>query len=141
MRWVAGSARRPSRATSPSTVTRPAAMSSSQARREPIPARASSFWSRSGSPTSDAGPSRPGVVDGARRVAELEVDGVAERGRRVLDPQTALERLDDRGVRYEVAERGQVGERVEAEPLQERGSGAVEHRLTGAGVAPDLLDV
>jgi len=43
-------------ATSPSTVTRPAAIISSHTRREPCPARASTFWSRS---ATNPGPTRP----------------------------------------------------------------------------------
>src|SRR5262245_28073937 len=49
---VLGSARFPNEARRPSTVTRPAAMSSSQARREPTPAAARIFCSRC-SPTSE----------------------------------------------------------------------------------------
>ena len=46
-RSAAGSTRRPSRRRSPLTLTRPPAMSSSQARRLPNPTRARTFWSRS----------------------------------------------------------------------------------------------
>src|SRR6266508_3390024 len=50
---ASGSTLSPSVATCPSTVTRPAAISSSQARREPTPAAASTFCSRSGLGISD----------------------------------------------------------------------------------------
>src|SRR5690348_16780297 len=94
-----GSTRVPSVATTPSTFTRPSAMNTSHARREPKPARASNFWSRS-----PAGGSGVGVVVETRlqvrrdRVGAVVtvgalVDGflVERRGRFARESQPALE--------------------------------------------------
>jgi hypothetical protein len=55
-----------------------------------------------------------------------------------LDAQAVLERLDDVGTGDELGDRGQVGERVEAELLQERG--VVPNRIACPGpVAGDLV--
>ena len=82
--------RRPSIATSPSTRTRPAAISSSQARREPIPTRARTFWRRS--------PSGSGVVRGRldpetqrRLQVTLEIPGHLGPGKEVLHRRELLE--------------------------------------------------
>ena len=113
---VDGSIRRPSAATSPSTVTRPSAISSSQARREPIPTRARTFWRRS--------PVR------RRRQA-------ASTPRPSADWQVALELAGHLGPGQEVLDRRQLLERVEPEALQEEVGGAEEGRLAGPVGAAD----
>ncbi len=72
-------------------------MIASHARRDPNPARARTFWTRS-RPSSD-GRALPDVVG-----LLGHLDGV------VSEAQPALEGLDDAGVGNEVAERGQVVE-------------------------------
>src|SRR5207237_7973091 len=53
--------------------------------------------------------------------------------------QTTFERVDDVGRGNEVAERRQVGERVEAEPLEELARRPVHHGLSRFRVAAYLL--
>src|SRR3954471_13768329 len=105
MRSVSGSTRRPSTATSPFTVTRPSAISSSHTRRLPYPATARTFWRRSPSPS--------GTVGGGH------------------DAQTVLQRLHHVSARHELGQRRQVGEGVESQPLEEQRRGAPEDGLTG----------
>src|SRR5579885_3126112 len=109
MQSTSTSARAPRSATTPLNVTSPSAMSSSQRRRLPMPARARTFCSRSG------------VANVVR-----------------LQPQ--LERFDDVGAGHELAERGQLVDRVEPEALEEQARRAVEHGLAGTRVARDLFD-
>ena len=167
MASTSGSARVPSVATSPLTVTRPAAISSSHARRLPSPAWASTFCSRSpvvghpgsgsdpgGRPAASSGrpparrrgrPARPRCRSwpwwrGRGRCCCLERLETLGEGRRV-GPEAPLELLDHVGAGHEVAERGQVGERVDAELLEEGAVVPYMHRLAGTGVAADLGDV
>src|SRR5687767_11580816 len=124
MRAVSGSTRMPSSAGAPSTETLPPAISSSHARREPNPARASTFCSRSGSPMRGAS-GLLGVLD----------VGVARQSK------SAFERLDDTGVGDELSERRKVVERVDAETFEEQWRGAIQHRESGPRVAIHLGDV
>src|SRR4051812_13443285 len=111
-----GSTRRPSSAISPLTVTRPSPIRPSLTRREPTPARARTFCSRS----SDSG-------TGLLLAGDVDLRGLVRRGHlaRAADrkEQTALERLDDRRLRHEVGERRQVAQRIDAEPLEEQPRG------------------
>src|SRR5689334_4219471 len=100
-------------------------MSSSQARRDPMPARARTFWTRSA----------VGVG------CELGGIGLLDRGRVVGEPQSPLERLDDARVRDEVAERREVAQRVETESFEEHRRGAVENGGARSGITTGLLDV
>src|SRR5258708_5354724 len=100
------STREPSTATRPFTVTSPSAIRSSQRRRLPMPTRARTFWSRSGSAI---------VVD--RRGLEAEL---------LIRAQTELEGLDHVGPGHELAERWQLLDAVEAEPFEEHAGRAVE---------------
>ena len=119
------STRRPSIATSPLTVTRPSAISPRTTRRLPSPR-----W-----PAPSAGARRSACSSGSRRRrGQAEVAGSSGARRR----NVVLERLDDLGARHELAERRQVVERVEAEPLEEQRRRAVQHRLARAGIAADL---
>src|SRR6516225_11102363 len=115
MRAVVGSTRRPSAATAPSTRTRPSAMSVSQRRRDPYPARARTFCSRS---PSGGGPSN--------WLALRQLTG--ERPRLLLP----LEELGDGR---------QLVHGAQAEAVQEQLGRAEEHRLAGALGAALGLDV
>src|SRR5512132_652020 len=130
MRSVPGSARSPRIATSPLTRTRPAAISASEARRLPRPARARIFCSRSGLVT------RGGAL--GVRAAELRQPLAQVLG---VGPEPMLELLDDIGSRHEVADGGQLVDAVEAQLFEERPRGAKQRGLTGTGVAADLGDV
>src|SRR6185312_592230 len=108
-------------ATSPSTVTRPAAISSSQARREPRPARARTFCRRSLSVP--AGSGVPGDAPASGVVAG-RLDAEAQRG-----THFALEVARHLGAGEEVLDGRQLRQRVEAESLQEELGRAEERRL------------
>src|SRR5262245_65581739 len=102
MRSVFGSARSPRAATSPLTRTRPSAISASEARRLPNPARARIFCSRSSSgPVTGRGGLRVRAVELRQRVAQ----GLGGR------TEPVLELLHHVGPGAEVADGGQ---RVEA---------------------------
>src|SRR5436190_23115904 len=58
-----------------------------------------------------------------------------------VDPEGMLERLHHLGSGDEVAQRGQVGQRVEPQLLQEHRRGAVKEGLARPRVTGDLLDV
>src|ERR1700704_589163 len=112
-----GSTRRPSTAASPFTVTRPSAINASFVRREPNPARASTFWSRSPSSAS-----AKELELAAGRLDHVDLDHVdLVRGRLVFvvrvgvvrtpvvrvdrrEQETAFEGLDNRRLGYEVGE-------------------------------------
>src|SRR4051794_41171279 len=96
MRSSSASTRRPRTATSPFTRTLPSAISSSQWRRLPMPARARTFWSRSPSGSSSSG-GRNDIAPTLFVVVELVgddallVDGTDVVG---LDPQVGLQLVD-----------------------------------------------
>ena len=197
-----GCTRRPSTATSPFTVTRPAAISSSHSRRLPWPRAAMTFCSRSPSavvsgrlllpqgrlevarrPTARAtitGGGRaiaPACHDAAARRHQASGNGVgATASSSAAEPgsgsgsgsgcasgsvtsagaaagaaaagrlgtghaQAVLEGLDHVGAGHELGQGRQVGQRVEAEPLQEQLGRTPQQRLARAGVAADLVDV
>src|SRR3954447_9201921 len=123
------STRRPSAATSPFTVTRPAAISCSAVRRLPIPTRASTFCRRSPVGSSSSG---------GRGLIALPFGAQVERVGR--DAQPLLERLDHLGARHELAQRRQIVERRDAQLLEEQLGGAEQHRLSGTGIARYLFD-
>src|SRR5262245_65725016 len=100
-------------------------MSSSHARREPIPARARTFWTRSGSASVDV---------------RARLDGSVVEAGVLIEAQSALERLDHLGAGHEVAQRRQLGEAPEPEALEEPARGAVQDGEARARVAADLLD-
>src|SRR3954466_4763618 len=134
------------RATTPSTVTRPATISSSQTRRDPMPASASTFWSRTPSYSSTGGAPLTrarslGDVDGVRAGSRFALAGRGLRG--VLDPevQPPLERLHHVGLGHEAGQRRQVLKRIEPDLLEEPRRGAVEDGLARTGVVADLGDV
>src|SRR5437879_6005736 len=95
MRSVDGSIRRPRIATSPLTVTRPASIKASLARRDPKPARASTFCKRS-FPLASSGVGCVLAGGFGALVGDFRCARVA------LDAQAALERLDDVGCGHEV---------------------------------------
>src|SRR5881396_1157044 len=82
-------ARSPSLAARPPTVTRPASIQDSISRREPRPAAASSFWSRSAFGAGGGVQRRP-----ARRFAVADD----------VDPATGFERLHDLGRDHDAAD-------------------------------------
>src|SRR4051812_23731880 len=131
-RSVSVCTRRPRTATSPLTVTRPPAISSSATRLLPMPTRARTFCSRS--------PSRAAESSsiGGRGLIALAFDVERRVG---SDAQTLLERLDDPRARHELAEGRQVLERGEPQLLEEHRCGAEQDGLPGAGIARDLGDV
>src|SRR5919109_4576338 len=152
MRSEDGSAPVPSDATEPLTRTRPAAISSSQARRLPSPAWARIFCSRS--PASVICRSCAPVVERVVAVVEgvvvervvvdaadplLGLEPLLEpleplgRGGAV-GPQPLLQLLDHLGVGHEVAQRWQLAQVVEPELLEERPGRAEQPRLPGTGV-------
>src|SRR5690606_14501498 len=129
MTTLAGSTRTPwVRTTWPSTSTRPAAISSSQARRLPTPAEASTFWSRTPRSGSFTSPvlvmirpvswARWGAGSPSRRV-DIVVDyvGVGQVGR----------------------QRRQIVQRRHAQPLEEVRGGAIQRR-TGLVIDPGFFD-
>src|SRR4051812_16338501 len=105
MRSDSTSTRRPSTATSPFTVTRPAAIGCPGVRRLPIPTRASTFCRRS--PVGSSSSGGRGIVLGH---ADVRLGG---------DAQALLERLHDLGARHELAERREIVERADAQLLEE----------------------
>src|SRR3954454_7101163 len=154
IRACSGSTRCPSVAGLPSTWTRPAPIRSSHTRRDPSPARARTFCSRS--------------PDGWRSVVEtrlqfrgdlvdlgdidlvdqdaLDVDAAVfvvdhDGGIFTGEAQPPLQRLDDHRVGHEVAERRQLVERVEPESFEEDARGREQGRVAGRVLVADLFDV
>ena len=136
----AGSTRRPSTATSPLTVTRPAAIEllarapRARDRRAPAPSAAA----------------RPSVEHSSAR-GEVDVDAASARfacrprarpsTSSEASAQPAFERLDDRRVGNEVGERRQLVERVEPEPFEEHPRGREQRRVARRVLVADLFDV
>src|SRR5687768_16864071 len=133
------STRRPRTATSPLTSTRPASIRFSQARRDPSPAWARTFWSRS-PPGSSVNPGRslghgvPGRVDVAqRRLALTGPGGGGAAAPYRVEPdagagrlgQTGLELIHDTRVGNEVGQGRELLERLQPEPLEEQPGRAV----------------
>src|SRR5207237_8301719 len=122
------SMRRPRWARSPLTRTLPSTMSSTQARRLPKPRLANIFCRRS--PLAVVGSaSRAGF--GAPKPASA-IPGRA---------QSLLQRLDHLRAGNEVAQRRQLLEAVEPQPLEEQRGRPVQHGLAGAGISCHPLDV
>src|SRR5688572_9711894 len=154
-RSCSGSTRRPSVAVSPLTSTRPASIRASQARRDPSPACARTFWSRS-PPGSSVNPGRslghgvPGRVDVAQRrlplagpggggaAAPYRVEPDAGAGRL---GQPGLELLHDARVGNEVGQGRELFERLQPEPLEEQPARAVLDRMADALRPAELFDV
>src|SRR5262245_28369931 len=133
--WRSGSTRSPRTATTPSIVTRPSVIRPSQARRDPSPARESTFWTRS----TRSGTASASVV--ARVVGHGGPETRVVESGILVEPQPALERLDHFGAGHEVAQRRKRGEAPEPETLEEPGRRAVQDGEAGPGVAAHFLDV
>src|SRR5690348_7549844 len=116
---VSGSTTWPSVARRPSTWTRPAAISSSLARRDATPAAARTFWSRSG-----------GIgLRGRLGWRFRSVRGRVGPGFLVDEPRRELD-----------VERRELDERREPEPLEEVEPGPVQKRPAGRLGPPELHD-
>src|SRR5581483_7809951 len=121
-----GAARSPSFATRPRTETRPAAIQDSISRREPSPAAASSFWSRSA----------VGAGGGFFR-AGFWISGF-RLGRPDLGIRHGL-RLEGERLR-DLLERRQLLQRAQAELVQELAGGGIERRPARGLAMPHDVD-
>src|SRR5271154_4607967 len=120
-RSVSGTTRRPRIGTTPLTVIRPSTMSCSHTRRDPIPMRARTFWSRS---PSDSGSAPSGISSGTPHRAHLVLEGVEG-----LWP------------REQILHRWELVEPVEAQSLEEGVGGGIEGSLSWTGSPPHRRDI